>query len=131
MFHQPLFSEGPESFNTVNANFPLFEFIPMINVEMTVSTEHKRIKPLHLSVQTIDPRLTFFTVSFIRDSAFTSVTILTDTFPPVPGFRIQWSYDLHLDLSFLFVGLRNRIHHLQVLPSGAHLTGQDLQQEHV
>jgi hypothetical protein len=42
---------------------------------------------------------------------------------------LRSSYGLHLALSFLFIVLRNRIHQLQVLPSGAHLTGQDLQQE--
>ena len=62
MFHQPLFNEGQESFNTFNVNFPLFEFIPMINVEMTVSTEHKRIVASPFISITIDPRLTFFTV---------------------------------------------------------------------
>ena len=43
MFHQPLFSEGPESFNTVDVNFPLFKFVPMIGIEMAIPAEHERI----------------------------------------------------------------------------------------
>ena len=43
MFHQPLFSEGPESFNPVDVNFPLFKFVPMIDIEMAIPTKHERI----------------------------------------------------------------------------------------
>ena len=43
MFHQSLFSKGPESFNTVDVNFSLFEFVFVIDTEVTIATEHERI----------------------------------------------------------------------------------------
>jgi hypothetical protein len=40
MFHQPFPGKGPEPFNAVEVNGPVFEFISMIDVESPVSAEH-------------------------------------------------------------------------------------------
>lgn len=82
MFDQPFFCEGPESFDTIDVDLSLFEFITVINIEMTIPAEHKRIIPSPFIG--VDDRSSsyFLIVSDISDSAFTSVTILTETFPP-------------------------------------------------
>jgi len=36
MFYQPLFGEGPESFNIINVNFAVFKFVLMIDIEIAV-----------------------------------------------------------------------------------------------
>ena len=43
MFHQPFFSKRPESFDAVDVDFSLLEFVLMINTEVTISTKHERI----------------------------------------------------------------------------------------
>lgn len=43
MFHQTFFGKRPESFNAVDVDFPLFELVSVVDIEMPVSAEHKRI----------------------------------------------------------------------------------------
>jgi hypothetical protein len=42
VFHQPFFSKGPESFNTIDVNFPLSIFVPMIDIEIAGFTELRK-----------------------------------------------------------------------------------------
>jgi hypothetical protein len=43
MFYQTFFGKGPEPFDTIDVDLSMFEFIPVINIKMPVSTEHKRV----------------------------------------------------------------------------------------
>jgi len=40
---QPLFSKRPEALDPVDIHLSLFEFVPMVDVEMLIATEHERI----------------------------------------------------------------------------------------
>jgi hypothetical protein len=43
MFHRTFFGKGPVPFNSADADCSQLEFVFMINTEMTITTEHKRI----------------------------------------------------------------------------------------
>jgi len=43
MLNQPFLGKGSESFNSIDIDLPLLEFITMLNIEMLVATEHERV----------------------------------------------------------------------------------------
>lgn len=48
IFHQTFLDKTPETFNTINVHFAGSEVFTVVNLEITVNTEYKRINAVTL-----------------------------------------------------------------------------------